>query len=338
MVCMRFFVFLSIFFSLSKENLWGENYYNNNCNNENYYKVSVVCSGRNDDYGGNFLDRLEYFLRSIDRLTVPAEIILVEWNPIPNKPKLSEIIKIWNDRLKYSNPIVIVEVSKENHDLFCSYYKQADSKYTFQEYPAKNVGFRHARGKYIIQTNPDNFYCTNTLKHIQEIVNEDTNDISVGSPVRVDLQPILNFKSLINITDESVVNEYLELLDAHCQGNRNGHTTPLGDFMLFKRELALKSKGFPEFPSGIHHFEMPFVEAFLNANHGSQLRRLDGLTVYHFDHSRWGGGGLSQSDGYRLLKQSASKSSLLGCPSPAPVNDENWGLANQKLKKTIIEN
>ena len=41
-------------------------------------EISIVCSCRNDNYGENLLDRIHYFMRSIDRFTVPIEIILVD--------------------------------------------------------------------------------------------------------------------------------------------------------------------------------------------------------------------------------------------------------------------
>jgi hypothetical protein len=297
--------------------------------------LSVVTSARNDNYGGFPLERLNYFLRSLDRFTIPVEIIVVEWNPIQNQPKLSDIIAIWNERLKFKNLIVVVEVSKENHDLFCSYYKQPDTKFTFQEYPAKNVGFRHARGKYIIQTNPDNFYSKNTLNHIQEIMETEMGDIILGSPIRTDLEPVSKFPSLIAINNETTLLTELNYLDEKFGALTHGHTTPYGDFMLFARDRVLKSKGFPEFPSGIHHFEQHFVDAFINANAGSsQLKRVEGFTVYHFDHSRWGGGGLSNTSD--ILEKSVTKPSDLGCPIPPPKNDDNWGLVYLKLQKTVI--
>jgi GDP-mannose transporter len=298
--------------------------------------VSVVTSSRNDNYGGNALDRLDYFLRSLDRFTIPIEIIIVEWNPIQDKPKISDIIARWDATLKFKHPIVVVEVSKANHDLFCSYYNQADTGFTYQEYPAKNVGFRHARGKYIIQTNPDNFYTQNTLGHIQKIVETDVMDIILGSPVRTDIEPISKFPSLIGINNEKTLNKELNDLDEKCGTLNDGHHTPYGDFMLFERGRVLKAKGFPEFPSGIHHFETPFVAGFMRANPGSQLKMLNGFTVYHFDHSRLGGGGLSNTS--NILQLSAIKDGSLGCPNPPPINDENWGLGHLKLQKIVISN
>ncbi len=332
---MRFILYICIALG-NLSSLVGANSYTENCDKD-FYKLSIICSGRNDDYGGNFLNRLEYFLRSVDRLTIPVEIILVEWNPIQNQLKLSDIIKIWNERLNYKNPIVVIEVSKENHDKFCSYYNQGDTRYTFHEYAAKNVGFRHAKGKYIIQTNPDNFYCRKTLDHIEEIVCTEMDDIIIGEPVRTDINNVTYYQCLIDLTSSKELENCLKRLDGNCARIQGGHRTGYGDFMLFKREKVLKAKGFPEFPYGIHHFEQPFIDAFFRTNPKSQIKRLDGFTVYHFDHSRWGGGGINTSSDPHFLSQSQGKHPSLGCPNPAPINDENWGLVNLNLKKTVIK-
>ena len=58
--------------------------------------LSIVVTGRNDDFGGDFNGR---FFRSLrfnhDRLTeagISHEFILVEWRPIRNAPYLSTLL------------------------------------------------------------------------------------------------------------------------------------------------------------------------------------------------------------------------------------------------------
>ena len=303
---------------------------------EKEVEISIVCAGRNDDYGGNFLDRLEYFLRSVDRFNIPIEIVLVEWNPIPNQPKLSDIIKKWNDRLNYKHPIIVLEVSKDDHLNFCDYYQQANTKYSFQEYPAKNVGIRRSKGKYILQTNPDNFYPLRTIAVIERLVLKGFNDIITAQPVRVDLPVVSSFDSLRNLGNASDLNEKLEILDNYCRPKTYGSIYALGDFMLFKRDMAVESRGFFEYPLAIHHFEQTFVEAFCKSHPSSKLKRLKGISAFHFDHSRHLGGGLDPLAGASFIKQSVDKDLSLGPPVPTPKNDENWGLARVLIHRNQI--
>ena len=133
-------------------------------------EISIVCSCRNDNYGENLLDRLYYFMRSIDRFTSPIELILVEWNPLDEYEPIADIISKWNDEVKFKHPIRIITVSKENHERFIKKFEYTEGYKSFQEYPSKNVGIRHAKGTYIIQTNPDIFYPLSTIKFIEHMI------------------------------------------------------------------------------------------------------------------------------------------------------------------------
>lgn len=303
--------------------------------------LSIVCCGRNDNYGGNFLDRLCFFLRSADRFNVDTEIVLVEWNPVHSRPKLVDIIRSWNKVVKFKNTIRVIEVSKESHKRFCKYYGQVDTPFEFQEFPAKNVGFRNAKGVYIIQTNPDNFFTTKTISNIESLLSYNLNDIVTGDPIRIDVKPVDTFKSLIGIKDGNELSTYLIELDNHFTTNYSqGDHSPLGDFMLFKKEHVLRSKGFPEYPKAINHFEAPFMEKFFLFNIGSRLVYRSGISTYHFDHSRLYGGGVNKEQTDNAVIE-GNKVKNFGCPQPAdgrvtPENDENWGLASLPLTHSVI--
>lgn len=102
--------------------------------------LSIVLSGRNDTYGGDFVGRLNRSLESL--LPLNCEIILVEWNPPLNRPPLAEVIP--------HKGIRIITVSHNIHmslpgaDLFPMF-----------EYRAKNVGIRRADGDWILCLNSD---------------------------------------------------------------------------------------------------------------------------------------------------------------------------------------
>ena len=56
--------------------------------------LSIVLCGKNDNYGGHFDQRLiltlKYNLKQLKEKGVETEIIFVEWNPLPDRPLLSE--------------------------------------------------------------------------------------------------------------------------------------------------------------------------------------------------------------------------------------------------------
>ena len=113
--------------------------------------LSLVVTARNDDHGGNLLGRMQAFvngwLEQARRFDIPSELILVEWNPPADRPRL-------RDTLRWPGPgpceVRIVEVPPEIH----ARYQHAEALPLYQMI-GKNVGIRRARGRFILATNID---------------------------------------------------------------------------------------------------------------------------------------------------------------------------------------
>jgi hypothetical protein len=113
--------------------------------------LSVVTSTRNDDHGGDPLYRTQLFvdglLAQCDRHRVPAELVIVEWNPPADRPRMADVItwpaSEWCD-------VRIIAVPHEVH----ARHEHADRLPLFQMI-AKNVGIRRARGEFVLATNID---------------------------------------------------------------------------------------------------------------------------------------------------------------------------------------
>jgi hypothetical protein len=114
--------------------------------------LTVVATSRNDNHGGNLLRRMQLFINGFaeqcKRHQLDAELILVEWNPPPDKPRLAEALS-WPSEKGHCS-IRVIEVPKAIHDRF----KHSDRLSLFQMI-AKNVGIRRARGRFILATNID---------------------------------------------------------------------------------------------------------------------------------------------------------------------------------------
>lgn len=114
--------------------------------------LSIVAAARNDNHGGNMLRRMQIFINGVitqaRRYQVPIELIIVEWNPPADKPKLSEALS-WNIG---DSPCVvrIIEVPDELH----MQLRHSASLPLFQMI-AKNVGIRRATGEFVLATNID---------------------------------------------------------------------------------------------------------------------------------------------------------------------------------------
>src|SRR5262245_45449385 len=77
--------------------------------------LSIVATARNDNHGGDLLNRMQAFingwLAQAKRHRLPSELILVEWNPPADRPRLAEALRWPTD----AEPcrVRIIEVSGE---------------------------------------------------------------------------------------------------------------------------------------------------------------------------------------------------------------------------------
>src|SRR5260370_13611768 len=114
--------------------------------------LSVVATARHDNHGGNLLGRMQVFVEAwinqCKRHNLSSELIVVEWNPPADKPKLAEALRSPAD----TGPcqVRIIEVPSELHRR----YRHAAALPLYQMI-AKNVGIRRARGEFILATNID---------------------------------------------------------------------------------------------------------------------------------------------------------------------------------------
>ena len=112
--------------------------------------LSLVVTARNDDHGGNLLGRMQAFvsgwIAQANRHRIPSELIIVEWNPPEDRPRLHEALH-WPADPGFCC-VRFIEVPAELHSRFA--YAQALPLY---QMIGKNVGIRRARGQFILATN-----------------------------------------------------------------------------------------------------------------------------------------------------------------------------------------
>lgn len=114
--------------------------------------LSVIVTSRNDNHGGTLLRRMQTFtnsfIRQCQRHGLSAELIIVEWNPPADRPPLAQAL-CWPADTSPCQ-VRIIEVPPEVHQRF----PHAEALPLFQMI-AKNVGFRRARGRFLLATNID---------------------------------------------------------------------------------------------------------------------------------------------------------------------------------------
>jgi hypothetical protein len=144
--------------------------------------LSVVVTTRNDDHGGDPLKRLQALVNTFDeqcrRTTLAAELIVVEWNPTQDRPRVSSLLRLPDPAFCTYR---FIEVPPELHQTL----RYADVLPLFQMI-AKNVGIRRARGQFVLATNID-IICANEL--IAYIARGELRDDRLYRVDRHDIQP-----------------------------------------------------------------------------------------------------------------------------------------------------
>ena len=182
--------------------------------------LSIVLTGRNDNYDGNFDVRLITALSRNIELLPDAEFIYVCWNPKLDTPPLAVKLKRLFPRLK----CYVV------HPKFHAQYCIIDE---FLEYPAKNVGIRRAKGEYILSTNSDVILSPQVAEsmHMCQLRWDE-----VYRATRVDI-PFHNLNVTFPLKPQDILEEQKGLYNAS------------GDFLLLHRETWKRLTGYcEEFP------------------------------------------------------------------------------------------
>ncbi len=125
-------------------------------------RISFVAGSRNDGHGGNLAHRMQVFVDALlgqcDRHGLDAELVLVEWNPPADRPRLTQSVR-WPASERCA--VRIVEVPGELHERF-------DGGLPLHQFIAKNVGIRRARGDFVLATNVDVLFPDEMMQALAE--------------------------------------------------------------------------------------------------------------------------------------------------------------------------
>lgn len=207
--------------------------------------VSFVSYFRNDGYTNDFDLRVRratsFLVRQLQRAELDSEIILVEWNPPPDRPLIIESL----DPLPQGDCVQVrgVIVGREHHDKFIGARESG-----MNPAAAANVGLRRAEGRFVSPKASDT-YLSNEI--VAAIARQDLHENGLYRCDRCDvaLSPTL----LRNLGDDALLAR-LESLDSTRYSHipnppqwyiRELHTNACGDFLLMNRTMWHTVRGFP---------------------------------------------------------------------------------------------
>jgi len=315
--------------------------------------ISFVAVVRNDNYGGDLLDRINLFLNSVivlsKRYAVPSELVIVEWNPPVDRTRLREAVSWPAVQRKYCS-VKIVEVSRELHNRLPN-----PQNLPLFEYIGKNVGIRHAKGQFILVTNPDivfseeimKFFSSQQLSHgcFYRATRIDVKGpISANEPIERQIEfckkNITRLHRYIfphenRVSDRFNPYRWARSLASYLKQSlkffpfQYPFMNASGDFLLMDKEHWSILRGYAEFPNRGHHLDSIMV---LNALFDGlrQIVLANSLAIYHQQHDRPENGKPwyeDVKDAYaRLLKE---RKSII-------FNSESWGLGNEEMNEYIV--
>jgi hypothetical protein len=191
--------------------------------------LSVVAASRNDDHGGDPLIRTQIFInnfaRQCEKYRLPAELLIVDWNPVPDRPGLAAVLSIPPDTTLCKAKVITVPAVLHRR------LKYAD-KFPFFQMIAKNVGIRRAKGQFILATNIDILFSDELMEFIA------FKELNSGKLYRVDRYDIRS-----GLSPESALDEVLDYAwNNPIRAHRRYHPEKLVEHLygseLFKRNCV----------------------------------------------------------------------------------------------------
>jgi hypothetical protein len=285
---------------------------------------SVVAASRNDDHGGDPLIRTQIFIntfaRQCDKYRLPAELIIIDWNPVPDRPGLAAVLSM-PPEVSYCNGRVI-SVPTAIH----SRLKYAD-KLPFFQMIAKNVGIRRARGDFILTTNIDIIFSDELIQFIsrrkldlkkvyrvdrydthnglsKNLTLDETLEYAWANPIRTNRRyqpeklvqhlygkelfrkvcvPAPEFRGKTDGVDVVCEDDIWRVCPDRSVGMSHLHTNACGDFMLLSHEGWHAIRGYPEFEAFSFNIDSMGLVAAHYAGY-KEVSLLPPCVCFHIEH------------------------------------------------------
>ncbi len=303
--------------------------------------LSVVAASRNDDHGGDPLIRTQVFInnfaRQCEKYRLPAELIIVDWNPVPGRPGLAAVLNLPPETTCVQARVVTVPTALHQR------LKYADQLPLFQMI-AKNVAIRRAKGKFVLATNIDILFSDELFRFIAlqcldtgKQYRVDRYDISSGLLPEASLDEALDYawnnpirthrrflperlvqhlygkdlfkKVCIPEPEFRKKSEGVAVVQEHdvwqVRPDRSVsmsylHTNACGDFTLLSREGWKSIRGYPEFASYSFNIDSMGLIAAHYAGY-EEVSLLPPCVCFHIEHGL--GSGWSPEGEKQLFKR-----------------------------------
>ena len=244
--------------------------------------LTIVTPSRNDDYGGGMLRRLQFSLnilfKQIEKYQIESELILVDYNPPPDRELLKDAL-ILPETSRYLS-MRVIEVPPELHEK-----KSLHAFSSLNGALAINVGLRRARGRFSILRNSDIIWSDEILSIIGG-KNLDKN--TKYRCVRCDIsEEILNYPDLALLQISEFCRTHVTLkmkkMKYYVSGLPDLLLNSDGDFQLMSTEEFRRLRGYRESMTG-HSSNVDGLLEFCAYAAGIKDELLNDINVYKIEH------------------------------------------------------
>ena len=249
--------------------------------------LSIVVTGRNDNYSSTFQTRAQNFLNALNYSSFLCplanfEVVFVDYGTSENQKLLAQILDIGNS---IKGKVRYIIVNPKIHQEICKIFKKCSP---FYEFVAKNIGIKRSNGEMVLTTNADNLFSTELMEIVAShqlnpyIVYTGTRwntDNSLLATEGITIQKLITLvsevwtlKSIpIQQSCKIPINRYV-IIDSCSQLFKYLWFCAPGDFFLLSKNYWDFIKGFDEVPANpavdvvFHGRLMKFFPGYIRMN------------------------------------------------------------------------
>ena len=288
-------------------------------------KISAVIVSRNDNYGGNLVERATYCINSA--INTYDEVFYIDWNS-PKKSLLYEL----KDNIKFKGNLHHYVINPEMASLLTNYDTNAQ---VCCETLARNIGIRRATGDWTVSTNID--VIQPIREELESLINtSDENTFYTISRRPIELSDIKKFhngdckyedwESLRRyLVENSEERHYEEKVN---DGDDYSLINCCGDFQIAPKGIWQDICGFEEDLIYVLYSDTNVQKKAVM--HGFNLKAIYTPALFHINHGRGGGGFL---DGINRVTNNPQRAII---EQQKTRNLDSWGCIGIDFEYEII--
>lgn len=283
-------------------------------------KLSAVICSRNDNYGGNLIERSTFCLNSM--VDTFDEVWYIDWN----SDTQSLLYEIWPNLLKVGKIRHIV-IPPETAQVMTRFDPDAQK---CCEVLARNIGIRRATGAWIISTNIDIIAPKREIidKKIETLNNKTFYTVSRRSVTVEEILP-MGYENINNVRDflYETITEERRYFEKVREGDDYSIINCCGDFQMAHRDIWYEIRSFEE--SLIYPLYADTNIQKKAVMHGFDLKALFDIPFFHIHHPvNAGGFGTVNKKGNDPVK------AILNAGKTE--NDITWGFCDVEIEYEVI--